>query len=1509
MEGEAIGLANQNNGGPSSGDVDGDVIGFSALAFGGASPTAFITNEIAITDDVVIDGTALGIIGGGGGAPITITLDAAGLSRIFHIDTSAAAGTDATVTLTMIGLKNGTSATDGGALFIAPNSPVNVLTGTVIDSCKAVNGGAITNEGSLRVHEATFSNNTASGASGSGGAIFNATGGVLSITDAMFSNNTANRAGGAIEDQAGAGLTTTIAGTTFLSNNAGVAPAAAAPGNGGAIHITGASDMTITGGLAEMNVAAREGGGYWNGTGTMSLQSTVIRRNAAYGDGADDGGGGIFNNGGTLSIVDTTISNNIANGTSGSGGGIFSTDGEITISGTTIIASNEANRAGGGIEVIDGKLDMTDTTLGGVTDAEGNVAGSGGSANPGNGGGLHVSGTCTVSVNGGSIQKNVAASEGGGLWNQVGATMTVAGDAKVVENTARGDAADNGGGGLFNNGGTLTITGAVIANNVADGAAGSGGGLFSTDGLVTVSGTTMISANEANRAGGGIEVIDGTLHLMGTTLGGSLAADGNIAGSPGSASPGNGGGLHVTGSCAVNVIGGTVQFNVAAKEGGGLWNQAGATMTVSDDALIQDNAARGDAADDGGGGLFNNGGTLNITGATISNNVAEGTSGSGGGLFSTDGTITITGTTLFTNNKANRAGGGIEVVHGSLMMTGTTLGGPNPADGNVAGPTGSANPGSGGGLHVSGTCGVTLSGGTVQQNVAAREGGGLWNQTGATMTLADGVVVRENTASGAAVDDGGGGIFNNGGTLTITGATISSNVADGSAGSGGGIFSTDGIVSITGATIIQANEANRAGGGIEVINGTLSLTGTTLGGILPVDGNVAGPVGSASPGNGGGIHVSGSCLVTLTGGTVQSNLAAREGGGLWNQTGATMLLTDNVLVDGNTASGDAADDGGGGIFNNGGILTITEATISNNRADGASGSGGGILTVGGTVTVTSGTITGNIAHRAGGGIEDASGSGLGLTLTDSTLDGNNAGGSLGTAAPGSGGGLHITGPGVVNVTGGSVSGNTAYSEGGGLWNGTGTLTVDGTSIANNTARGDDATQGGGGLFNAGGQLIVKNNASVTGNRATGLAGSGGGLFNDVGSTLTVTDTTITNNEANRAGGGIEDNVGTLVELTRVTLSTNTAGPGGTANPGNGGGFHVTGAGTLNVADSVIDSNTAANEGGGLWNSGAATMTVTTSTLSNNAADDGGGLFQQAGGGLLFVENATISSNNAINGGGVHTEGGTTTITQTTVAANTGGTGGGINVLAGTVSLLNTVVGDNSASASPDVNGPLATSSHSLIEDLTGTSGFTAGSDGNLAETDPALAPLADNGGASQTHLPMSTSPLLEAGSDAVAASILTDQRGTGFPRVIGNHVDIGAVEAMVLVYDDWAETAFTAATPEDQRQPDDNPDGDDSTNAFEYLNGTDPESGNDEAVQGTYDGSQFILSYDRLRLIPPGVDQPQVSDDLMDWDLLMNPDRMVTPIDGGTDRITIAIPVNVGDLRQFAQIILLGLEG
>ncbi|KQC33508.1 hypothetical protein AAU57_09415 [Nonlabens sp. YIK11] len=1082
---------------------------------------------------------------------------------------------------------------EGGGLW--NNLGTLTINGTIIEDNVAqgdfvagtppqiVGGGGIFAEdgtGVVVINEGTIiRRNQATGVQGSGGGILMATGTTLTINGTvanpvMIMDNQASRAGGGIEDWSLDTNSNTITNVDFSGNSAGLDgtnfTANGGPGNGGAIHVTGPGSNTITGGTATANLAANEGGAFWNGTGTMTVDGTSIANNTASGAGAANGGGGFFNLGGTLDISSAIIDGNAASGAAGSGGGILNTRGGTINVTSSSITNNTAVRAGGGIEDnstidVNGSVPVGSISLDGVTLDSNNT-----SASPGNGGGMHLTGAATSTITGGTVNNNTASNEGGGLWNGSG-TMTVSG-VQIDSNIAAGNDTSSpgaaGGGGIYNEGGTVVLTNnTVVSNNQATGAQSTGGGVLNAAGTFTAT-DSEISSNESNRAGGGIET-NGTSSVTLT----NVTLDSNITGVvTGMGAPGNGGALHVSGAGSVDITGGTVNTNDAANEGGGLWNGTG-TMTVSG-TTISANTARGSDAEvagaSGGGGIYNEGGTVNLTNNTVvSNNQATGAQSTGGGVLNAAGVFTATDSEI-SGNESNRAGGGIETNgDSSVELTNTNL------DGNLTGATtGPGAPGNGGGLHVSGAAPVTITGGTVNNNIARKEGGGLWNN-GGLLTI-NGTTLSGNDAQGDFVAGmppeivGGGAIFSEdsmtGSVVINEGTIIDGNVATGVQGSGGGILMATGTtLTINGTTanpvVISNNSASRAGGGIE--DWSLGATTSTITNVN-FTGNTAGLnsgdfIANGGPGNGGAIHITGPGLMDIIGGTADSNSAALEGGAFWNNVG-TMTISD-VDITNNTSTGAGADDGGAALFNNGGTLNVSDSFIDGNLATGASGSGGALLSTTGAVTITNTTITNNAANRAGGAIELIDGT---LDISSSEISNNDVDGTAGTAAPGNGGALHISGSSVVNIDSSIINSNSAAAEGGALWNQLNSvMVVSNSTLDGNSANGTAVDNGGGAIFNNGGDTevydtTISNNTSVS---------NGGGISNQVGS-LIVETSTISSNTASLDGAGVY-HAGTNALFDIVTVARNIA-------TGNGGGLASV-AGTFSITNTLVAENQAASD--------------------------------------------------------------------------------------------------------------------------------------------------------------------------------------------------------------------------------------------------------------------------------------------------------------------------------------------
>src|SRR5207342_1537130 len=67
----------------------------------------------------------------------------------------------------------------------------------------------------------------------------------------------------------------------------------------------------------------------------------------------------------------------------------------------------------------------------------------------------------------------------------------------------------------------------------------------------------------------------------------------------------------------------------------------------------------------------------------------------------------------------------------------------------------------------------------------------------------------------------------------------------------------------------------------------------------------------------------------------------------------------------------------------------------------------------------------------------------------------------------------------------------------------------------------------------------------------------------------------------------------------------------------------------------------------------------------------------------------------------------------------------------------------------------------------------------VSTDDPLLGPLSNNGGPALTHSLASNSPAINLGNNS--QSLVADQRGTTFARVVGGTADIGAFELQTLL--------------------------------------------------------------------------------------------------------------------------------
>ena len=172
---------------------------------------------------------------------------------------------------------------------------------------------------------------------------------------------------------------------------------------------------------------------------------------------------------------------------------------------------------------------------------------------------------------------------------------------------------------------------------------------------------------------------------------------------------------------------------------------------------------------------------------------------------------------------------------------------------------------------------------------------------------------------------------------------------------------------------------------------------------------------------------------------------------------------------------------------------------------------------------------------------------------------------------------------------------------------------------------------------------------------------------------------------------------------------------------------------------------------------------------------------------LTITNSTISGNTSATGGGVASycpNFGPVTITNSTISNNSANvnSGGGI-FNQSYVTLINSIVA-NSTTGGDIVNvGGTTDAQYSLVEDGLGINGTSS----NNLSGDPLLGSLTNNGGATETHALLISSPAIDKGS--AVAGLTTDQRGLtrikDFPSVAnaaaGNGSDVGAFEVQCSV--------------------------------------------------------------------------------------------------------------------------------
>jgi hypothetical protein len=577
-----------------------------------------------------------------------------------------------------------------------------------------------------------------------------------------------------------------------------------------------------------------------------------------------------------------------------------------------------------------------------------------------------------------------------------------------------------------------------------------------------------------------------------------------------------------------------------------------------------------------------------------------------------------------------------------------------------------------------------------------------------------------------------------------------------------------------------AGASQSLGGGIAASGvGRVEIVGGSR-----IEDNVATDPAAGSSGAGGGVSIQGDTDLTVSGSTISGNRAgtgpgptAGRGGGIdfFNSQAATPnLVVTNSDVTGNRAGGLGSS---GTFYRGGGIhaeaqgpgtavdVDLSGGSVSGNFVAGGSGNGQG---QGGGVSVL-------VNAGAGNGV---------LTLDGVTVSGNRAGGFDGVGNPSTNDGARGFGAGIstnadTTITGGAVSDNLAgvstptpavnlSGVGAGIYATDGVAAPDliltGTTLDGNVGgNGNGASSAAGGIYSGNEGAMTLSGVRVTDNVSKG---GGGGLLRfpaAAGAADSITDSTISGNQSGFQGGGISLETPRDFSITRSLVSGNTV----TGPTSQGGGISARSSSPAPIP--------------------LGKLRLVNTTVTGNSAGDGTSILAGGGGiALGFGERidfeavfSTIASNTLVSG----------------LSNPPYGRGGNIRYFDSSAALVanltGTIVSGGSATGT-NASGPNCSLGTNVtfasmggnLEGLdsggnaTTSCGFTNTGLGDQTGVDPLLAPLAANGGPTDTRALPPASSAIDAVPPAVCSvtGLTTDQRAFPRPFPAGGACDAGAYE-------------------------------------------------------------------------------------------------------------------------------------
>jgi hypothetical protein len=420
---------------------------------------------------------------------------------------------------------------------------------------------------------------------------------------------------------------------------------------------------------------------------------------------ANSAGGGTLNLAKNCDYALTSVDNSVVNGLPVIVTTITVNGSKSTIDGTGVVRAFEVDPGG--------NLSLRDVTITGglASDPDGGI--------PTNIGGGIANFSGTVMLDHSQVSGNAAVLAGGGIANLTfdpssPAMLTlhnssVNGNQQTAPPSEDPDAMGGlGGGGIANVNGTALLDHTQVNGNTAQG--GQGGGIATGDYLGTGPATLTVDHSQVNGNSGPLVGGGGIQNLLGTANVNHSQVDGNTSLNGGGIASGNQGG---PGTAQLNVSHSEINGNTATAGPGGegppvaAGGIANGSVAVIDHSKVDNNSAPNGA----GAGIVNHA-TMTISHSEVNRNTAaaSGVPGSGGGIFNATGPPGATPPDV------------LNIDHSKID---------NNSAGGWGGGIANGLPGSGPGAGGA----VTLTHSEVRHNNAAH-GGGIFNR-GGTVTLSD----------------------------------------------------------------------------------------------------------------------------------------------------------------------------------------------------------------------------------------------------------------------------------------------------------------------------------------------------------------------------------------------------------------------------------------------------------------------------------------------------------------------------------------------------------------------------------------------------------------------------------------------------------------------------------------------------------------------------------------------------------------------------------------------------